>query len=79
LVFHYFSLFFLLMIFASCHLQCDHYDLNVKFLIFSRNFTRSTMLKFSVKTLVNKKNSGSLIITNLELRFEPCVLSLIWK
>jgi hypothetical protein len=37
------------------------------------------VLKFSVKTPVNKKISNSLIITNMELRFEPCVLNLIWK
>jgi hypothetical protein len=28
---------------------------------------------------VNKKNFSSLIITNMELRFELCVLNLIWK
>jgi hypothetical protein len=32
------------------HLQCDSYDLNVKFLVFSRIFTRSIVLKFGVKT-----------------------------
>jgi hypothetical protein len=64
---------------AWCHLQCDHYDLNVKFVIFSRNFTRSIVLKFWVKTPINKKNSSSLIITNMELRFGPCALNLIWK
>jgi hypothetical protein len=37
------------------------------------------MLKFLVKTLVNKKNSSSLIVTNMELRFEPGVLNLIQK
>jgi hypothetical protein len=31
----------------------------------------------SQKTLVNKKNFSSLIITNMKLRFEPCVLNLI--
>jgi hypothetical protein len=30
------------------------------------------MLKFGVKTPVNKNNSNSLIITNMELRFEMC-------
>jgi hypothetical protein len=49
------------------------------FWFFSRTFTRSTVFKFWVKTFVNKKNSNSLIITNMELRFEPCVLNLIWK
>jgi hypothetical protein len=37
------------------------------------------VLKFRIKTPVNKKNSISLIITNMELRFEQCVLNLIWK
>jgi hypothetical protein len=36
-------------------------------------------LKFGVKTPVNKYNSRSLIITNLELKFEACMLNLIWK
>jgi hypothetical protein len=36
-------------------------------------------LKFGVKTLINKKNSSSLILTNLELKFEACMLNLIWK
>jgi hypothetical protein len=45
---------------------------------FPRNFTRSTVLKFWVKTLVNKNNFSSLIITN-ELRFEPYLLNLISK
>jgi hypothetical protein len=65
--------------FAWYHLQCDRYNLNVKFWFFSRNFTRSTMLKFWVKAPVKKKNFSSLMITNMELRFEPCVLKLIWK
>jgi hypothetical protein len=33
------------------------------------------VLKFGV----NKNNSSSLILTNLELRFEVCMLNLIWK
>jgi hypothetical protein len=37
------------------------------------------VLKFGVKTLVNKNNSSSLILTNLELKFEACMLNLIWK
>jgi hypothetical protein len=37
------------------------------------------MLKFCIKTLVNKKNFSSLIIINMELRFLPCVYNLIWK
>jgi hypothetical protein len=37
------------------------------------------VLKFGVKTPVNKNNSSSLIPTNLELKFEACMLNLIWK
>jgi hypothetical protein len=40
LVFHFFSLFFLSHGSAWCHLQCDHYDLNVKFLIFFKKFSK---------------------------------------
>jgi hypothetical protein len=64
---------------AWCQLQCDCYNLNVKFLIFSRNFTRSIVLTFWVKILINKKNFDSLIIINMELKFEPCLLNLISK
>jgi hypothetical protein len=38
-----------------------------------------TVLKFGVKTPTNKNNSDSLILTNLELKFEACMLNLIWK
>jgi hypothetical protein len=37
------------------------------------------MLKFGVKIPINKNNSSSFILTNLELRFEPYVHNLIWK
>jgi hypothetical protein len=33
------------------------------------------VLKFGIKTLVNKNNSRSLILTNLELQFEPYMLN----
>jgi hypothetical protein len=49
------------------------------FWFFSRNLTRSLVLKFWVKTHINKKNFNSLIITNMDLRYEPCVLNLVWK
>jgi hypothetical protein len=32
-----------------------------------------------VKTPINKKNYSSLIIINMGLRFELCMLNLIWK
>jgi hypothetical protein len=37
------------------------------------------VLKFGVKTPVNKNNFSSLILINLELNFEACMLNLIWK
>jgi hypothetical protein len=40
------------------------------FWFFSRIFTRSIVLKFGVKTPVNKNNFSSLILTNLELKFD---------
>jgi hypothetical protein len=40
---------------------------------------KTPLSPLGVKTLVNKKNSSSLIIIDMELRFEPCVLNLIWK
>jgi hypothetical protein len=55
LVFHFFSLLFFAHGSAWCHLQCDRYNQNVKFFIFSRNFTRSTVLKFWVKTPSTKR------------------------
>jgi hypothetical protein len=79
LVFHFFPLFSFAHGFTFCHLQCDRYNLNVKFLIFFKNFLRSTALKFWVKTPIKKNNSSSFMTTNMELRFEPCLLNLIWK
>jgi hypothetical protein len=49
------------------------------FKFFPRIFSRSIVLKFGVKTPVNKNNSSSLIFTNLELKFEACMLNLFWK
>jgi hypothetical protein len=79
LVFHIFSLLFFVDGSTWCCLQCDHYNLNVKFLILFKNFYKAIMLKFGVNTSVNKNNSSSLVLTNLELRFEACMLHLIWK
>jgi hypothetical protein len=36
------------------------------------------VLKFGVKTPVNKNNSSSLILTNLELKFEVCMLKTLF-
>jgi hypothetical protein len=79
LVFHFFLLFFFAHGSTWCQLECDRYNQNVKFFIFVKKFTRFIVLKFWVKTLVNKKNFSSFIIINLELRFEPCMFNLIWK
>jgi hypothetical protein len=75
----FFSLFFFSHNFAWYHLQCDRYDLNVKLLIFCKNFYKVHSVEVWSQDPVNKNNSSSLIITNMELRFEPCVLNLIWK
>jgi hypothetical protein len=45
----------------------------------SRNFISSIVLEFWGKTPFNKKNSSSLILTNLKLRFELCVPYLVQK
>jgi hypothetical protein len=37
------------------------------------------VLKFGVKIPINKNNSNSFILTNLELKFEACMLNSIWK
>jgi hypothetical protein len=79
LVFHFFHFLFCSWF---CMMLPSMWPLRSKcevFYFFSINFTRSIVLKFWVKTPVMKNNSSSLIITNMELRFEPCVLNLIWK
>jgi hypothetical protein len=62
-----------------CHLQCGYYNLNVQFLIFFKKYYKVCSVEVWVKTLINKKKFSSLIITNMELIFEPCVFNLIWK
>jgi hypothetical protein len=79
LVFHFFSFFVFFHGSVWCHLQWAPKIWMWIFWFFSRNFIRSIVFKFWIKTLINKKNFSSLIITNMELRFEPCVLNLIWK
>jgi hypothetical protein len=61
------------------HLQCDSYNLNVKFLIFFKIFYKVHNVEVWSQDPINKNNSSSVILTNLELRFEPCMLNLIWK
>jgi hypothetical protein len=74
-----FHFFFLLMVLHDVTFNVTTTIYMWSFWFFSRNFTRSIVLKLWIKTLVNKKNSSSFIITKLELRFEPCVLTLTWK
>jgi uncharacterized membrane protein YpjA len=49
------------------------------FLFFSKKIASSTMLEFWIKTPINKKNPSLLILTNIKLKFEECILNLIWK
>jgi hypothetical protein len=51
----------------------------VKFLIFSKKFYKVHNVEVLSQDPINKKNFSSLIITNVELRFEPYVFNLIWK
>jgi hypothetical protein len=78
-VFHFFSLFFGLMVLHDVTFNVTNTIWMWSFWLFSRNFIRSIVLKFGVKRPVNKNNSSSLILTNLELKFEACMLNLIWK
>jgi hypothetical protein len=79
LVLQVFSLFFFAHSFAWRHLQCNRYDLNVKFLIFFKSFYKVHSVEVWSQDPVNKNNSSSLIHTNLELKFEACMLNFIWK
>jgi hypothetical protein len=80
LVFHFLSPFFCAHGSTWRHLQCDRYNLNVKFLIFFKKFYKVHSVEvWSQDPTTNKNNSSSLILTNLELKFEACMLNLIWK
>jgi hypothetical protein len=57
LVFHFFSLFVLLMVLYDVTFNVTATIWMWSFWFFSRIFTRSIVLKFGVKTLVNKNNS----------------------
>jgi hypothetical protein len=67
LVFHLFSLFCFANDFALCHLQCNCYDLNVKFLIFLKKFYKVHNVEVLCHDPIKKNNSSSFIITNMEL------------
>jgi hypothetical protein len=75
----FFTFVFLLMVLYDVIFNVTATIWMWNFWFFSRIFTRSIVLKFGVKTLVNKNNSISLILTNLELKFEAWMLNLIWK
>jgi hypothetical protein len=51
----------------------------VKFLFFFKNFYKIHSVEVWSQDPINKDNSSSLIITNLELTFEACMPNLIWK
>jgi hypothetical protein len=59
------------------YLQCGSFNLNVKFLIFVEKFYKFHSVGVLRQDPLNKKDSNSLILTNLKLRFEPCVLYLV--
>jgi hypothetical protein len=48
-------------------------------MIFFKKFYKVHSVEVLSQDPVNKNNSSSLVITNMELRFEPRVLNLIWK
>jgi hypothetical protein len=77
--FTFFHFFFLLWVLHDATFNVTTTIWIWSFWFFSRIFIRSIVLKFGVKTPVNKNNSSSLILTNLELKFEACMLNLIWK
>jgi hypothetical protein len=51
----------------------------MKFFIFFKKFYKVHNVEVWSHDPINKNNSTSLMLTNMELRFEPCVLNLIWK
>jgi hypothetical protein len=75
----FFHFYFLLMVLHDVTFNVTATIQIEVFNIFSRNFTRPTVLKVWIKSLINKKNFSSLIITNMELRHESLVPNLIWK
>jgi hypothetical protein len=51
----------------------------VKFLIFFKKFYKVHSIEVLSQDPVNKKSFSSLIIKNVELKFEPCMFNSIWK
>jgi hypothetical protein len=62
-----------------CPLQCDRYNLNVKFLIFFNFFYNVHSVEVLSKDPCQQKEFSSLMITKMDLRFEPYVFNLISK
>jgi hypothetical protein len=77
--FTFFIFYFFAHGFASCHLQCNCYDPNVKFLIFFKKFYKVHSDEVLNQDPCEKNNSSSFLVSNMELRLQPCVLNLIWK
>ena len=79
LSFHFFSIFILFY----CLMVLHDVIFNVTFMIWSFGFLKKFYNFHSIRIMslgpINKKNSNSRILTNIELKIEPCVLNLIWK
>jgi hypothetical protein len=75
--FTFFHSFFFTHGSARCHLKCDRYNENVKFLIFFKKFYKVHNVEVLSQDPINKMNFSSLIIIDVELRFEPCMFNLI--
>jgi hypothetical protein len=77
----FFTFFYFFFVHGStwCHLQCDHYDLDVNFLILFKKFHKVHNVEVLNQDLHQLKKFSSLIITSMELRFEPCAFNLNWK
>jgi hypothetical protein len=48
-------------------------------LMFFKKYYKFLSVGVLSQDLVKKNNSSSFILTSIDLRFEPCVLNLIWK
>jgi hypothetical protein len=63
--------FFPILLFAHgstwCHLQYDCYNFNMKFIIFYKKIYKFQNVGILIQDPSHKKNSSSLILTNIEL------------
>jgi hypothetical protein len=78
LVFHFFDFFFCSWF---CMMSPSMWPLQskCKVLILFKKFYKVQNLEVLSQDPKNKKIFGSFTFTNMELRFEPCMLNLIWK